>query len=128
MGFINRANNLHAYTSKGSVNSDVVISCFDDFAENITKQTVVIIDNAPTHTSKKFKAKINEWAEKGLFIRNLPAYSPELNIIEILWKFIKYEWISLDAYQSFGKLVKEIEMILKNVGGKYTIKFLKRFK
>ncbi len=128
LGFINKANDLHAYTCEGSVNSDVVISCFDSFVENITKNTFVIIDNAPTHTSKKFKNKIKEWASKGLFIRNLPTYSPELNIIEILWKFIKYKWISLDAYQSYKNLVEEVEMILKNVGGKYKINYEPKFK
>jgi transposase len=128
LGFLNTANDLHSYTCKGSVNSDVVIACFDDFAKNIKKQTVVIIDNAPTHTSKKFISKIEEWASKGLYIRNLPAYSPELNIIEILWRFIKYQWISLDAYQSLSNLEKELEIILNNVGKKYVINFSKRFK
>ena len=55
LGFLNRNNDLHSYICENSVNSDVVIACFDDFAKKITKQTVVIIDNAPTHTSKKFK-------------------------------------------------------------------------
>ncbi len=128
LGFINRANDLHSYTCSGSVNTDVVIGCFDDFAKTLKKQTVVIIDNAPTHTSKKFKSKIEEWATKGLYIKNLPTYSPELNIIEILWRFIKYKWISLDAYQSYSKLVNELELILKNVGEKFVINFCKRFK
>ena len=90
LGSLNRNNDLHSYICENSVNSDVVIACFDDFAKKITKQTVVIIDNAPTHTSKKFKAKIKEWNSNNLFICNLPTYSPELNIIEILWRFIKY--------------------------------------
>jgi len=123
LGFLNRSNKLYSYTCEGSVNSDVVIGCFDDFVQNITKQTIVIIDNAPTHTSEKFKAKIKEWNAKGLFIRNLPAYSPELNLIEILWKFIKYKWISLDAYESYSKMAEEVEQILKNMGEKYVIKF-----
>ncbi|WP_445305668.1 transposase [Microcoleus sp. herbarium2] len=25
----------------------------------------------------------------------LPSYSSELNLIEILWRFIKYEWIEI---------------------------------
>lgn len=123
LGFLNRANDLHPYVVEGSVNSDVVLSCFDDFAENLTHPTVVIIDNAPSHTSKKFKAKIKGWAKKGLYVCNLPTYSPELNIIEILWRFIKYEWINLDAYQSYEKLKTEVERILKNVGGQYRINF-----
>lgn len=128
LGFINRANDLHSYTCQGSVDTDTVIACFDDFAGRLKNKTVVIIDNAPTHTSKRFKAKAEEWAAKGLYTRNLPTYSPELNIIEILWRFIKYEWLSIDAYQSYNKLVDEVEMILKNVGGKFVINFCKRFK
>ena len=128
LGFINRANNLYSYTCEGSVNSDVVIACFDDFAKSLKKHTVVIIDNAPTHTSKKFQEKIKEWNSKGLFISNLPPYSPELNLIEILWRFIKYKWINLAAYQSYSKLVIELEMILNNVGEKFRIDFCKLFK
>jgi len=45
------------------------------------------------------------WEEKGFDIFYLPKYSPELNGIEILWRFIKYEWIELDAYKSWTHLV-----------------------
>ena len=123
LGFINRANDFHSYLIEGSVNSDVVIACFDDFAQNLTKQTVVIIDNAPTHTSKIFKDKIKEWESKNLYISYLPTYSPELNIIEILWRFIKYKWINLGAYESYEKLKIEVERILKNIGTQYRINF-----
>ena len=36
------------------------------------------------HTSKKFKAKIDEWEKFGLHLLYLPPYSPELNPIEML--------------------------------------------
>ncbi|MCT7986192.1 transposase, partial [Laspinema sp. A4] len=41
-----------------------------------------------------------------------PTYSPHLNLIEILWRFIKYEWLNLDAYSCWGSLVNSIETIL----------------
>lgn len=49
------------------------------------------------HTSKTFQENIPLWKKKEVDIFYLPKYSPELNIIEILWRFIKYEWIELDA-------------------------------
>jgi transposase len=49
------------------------------------------MDQATIHTSDKIMEKIEEWKEKNLEIFWLPAYSPKLNLIEILWKFIKYE-------------------------------------
>ena len=97
-GFLNRENELQAYTFEGSVNSDVVIACIDDFSFALTQRTVLVIDNAKVHTSEAFFAKIDAWKTKGLEIFYLPTYSPELNLIEILWRFIKYEWIEFSAY------------------------------
>ena len=58
LGFLNRANDLYSYVFECSINSDVVIACIDSFVKQIKKDTILIIDNAPTHTSKKFKDKI----------------------------------------------------------------------
>ena len=67
--------------------------------------------------------KIPSWEKKGLFLYFLPAYAPELNLIEILWRFIKYFWIPFSAYLSFEALVEAVEDILINVGAKYKIAF-----
>jgi transposase len=66
---------------------------------------------------------IEKWEEQGVFIKFLPAYSPELNIIEILWRFIKYFWLPFSAYSSFENLVKEVEKILRNIGDQFQICF-----
>ena len=109
---------------QGRVNSDVVISCFDNFSKSINKETVVLIDNAPMHTSNKFTENFEIWYERGLIVQNIARYSPELNIIEILWRKIKYEWMPFSAYESFDNLKKSLSNILQNVGGPdYTINF-----
>jgi hypothetical protein len=53
----------------------------------------------------------------------LPAYAPELNLIEILWRFIKYYWLPFSAYTSFQCLCKAVEDILTRFGTDYTITF-----
>jgi DDE superfamily endonuclease len=53
----------------------------------------------------------------------LPAYAPELNLIEILWRFMKYYWLPFSAYASFQCLYEAIEQILTRVGTEYTIAF-----
>ena len=73
--------------------SDKVIEVFDDFIETLDKPTVVVLDNASFHKSKKFKSHIPRWSNKGLTLCYLPPYSPQLNIIETLWRFMKYTWI-----------------------------------
>lgn len=123
LGFYNTDNEFEEFTVEGRVNSDIVIGCFDEFSETIDKETVVIIDNAPTHTSNKFKAKLDEWAEKGLHVKYLPTYSPELNLVEILWRFIKYSWLPFTAYESFKSLRKALENVLNGIGSKYCVNF-----
>jgi hypothetical protein len=40
------------------------------------------------------------------------------HLIEMLSRKVKYEWLPLDAYQSYGNLKKWVLQILGNVGGK----------
>src|SRR5882762_4240769 len=114
---------LQAYSRVGSVDSDVVVRCINDFCKDIDKKTVVVMDNSPIHTSETFQKNIPVWKDRGLDIFYLPKYSPELNCIEILWRFIKYEWIEFDAYKSWTHLVNYVENVLQNFGEKYKIIF-----
>lgn len=123
LGFLDIQCNLTPFVIEGIVDSEIVMSCFDAFCETIEKPTWIVIDNARIHTSAKFKAKRLEWEEKCLYLFYLPAYSPELNLIEILWRFIKYQWMPFSAYLSFGNLLNSLLEILKNVGTKHSITF-----
>ena len=78
---------------------------------------------ASIHTSKLFKAKIEEWEELGLQLLYLPPYSPELNKIEILWKQMKYHYHKLEAYTSFDNLLKHVKNLLEGYGINYDINF-----
>lgn len=82
-----------------------------------------MLDNAPIHHSGIFKAKMKKWEEGGLFLYFIPKYSPELNLIEILWKHIKYYWISASAYKGFEFLKKELNNVLADIGKRFTISF-----
>lgn len=123
LGFLTRQNELEVYTFACSINSDVVIACIDKFCEKITKKTVLIMDNSSIHQNSFLWDKEEEWLQKGLSIFFLPTYSPQLNLIEILWRFIKYQWLEIQAYESYSALVESVEDILINFGTKYTINF-----
>ncbi|MBF0343345.1 MAG: IS630 family transposase [Nitrospirae bacterium] len=123
LGIMNVNNDLTAYTVEDVVNSDLVIACINDFCKDLKKETVIVIDNASPHTSKSFKKNIPKWKEKGLEIFYLPPYSPKLNLIEILWKFMKYEWINFSAYKSWKHLVDYIDDVLNNFGQEYIINY-----
>ncbi|WP_295622928.1 transposase, partial [uncultured Lamprocystis sp.] len=59
----------------------------------------------------------------GLTLYLIPPYSPELNLIEILWRKIKYEWITSYAYTSMTALTTELSRILNGYGSEYRIEF-----
>ncbi len=104
LGFVNRDCEFNSFVFEGTITSAVVIACFDWFSNQIKYKTTVIIDNASIHTSDEFNSNIEDWEEKGLKIYRLPTYSPELNIIEIIWRKIKYDWLPFEAYKSFADL------------------------
>jgi transposase len=115
---------FQSYVFEDSINSRVVQACFDEFAKQLCKKTVIILDNASIHKSDEFKQNIELWEKQGLFIYFLPPYSPELNRIENLWRFIKYYWLSPSAYKGISSLREHLYEVLKNIGSKYQINFV----
>lgn len=89
----------------------------------INGKAYISMDNSIFHTSNVFEAKIPEWQSKNLEIFNLPKYSPQLNLIEILWRFMKYEWIEWWAYKGWYYLVEYVEKVIRGYGTKYEIIF-----
>jgi len=123
VGLMNRKNDLFFEVLETTLNSDRFISFMDRFVVQAIRKTVIILDNCPIHKSKKFMAKIEEWKEQDVCIYFLPAYSPELNLIEILWRRIKYQWLPFDAYLCFQNLKERLSFVLKNFGKLYDIIF-----
>ena len=123
LGFLQRDTTLVPYLIDGSVDTAAVVACMDQCSAQLTKKAYVLIDNAPIHRSKAFIRHIPKWIKRGLIIKYLPVYSPELNLIEILWRFIKYYWLPFSAYGSFQQLCAAVEEILQQFGTKYTIDF-----
>jgi transposase len=99
----------------GSVNSEVFI----EFVKKILKdaegrKVYLIVDGASTHTSKMTR----KWVESlggqlRLFI--LPAYSPELNPDELVWKNVKHDQIGKSAPRSADDLHNKAVRALENL-------------
>jgi len=97
LGILNRNNDLKSYVSEQSINSDVVIACIDAFFPQVDKPTVIVVDQSSIHMSDAILDKLSEWQSRNITIFVLPSYSPQLNLIEILWRFMKYEWIEISC-------------------------------
>jgi transposase len=115
---------LISWTFEESINSHVILSVFNDFSKKITKKTYIVLDNASIHSAKIIKNTIIEWEEMGLFLYFIPPYSPKLNMIEIIWNFIKYKWMPISAYKSFSNLKDSLYEILKKYGDEYLVTFV----
>ncbi|NER40195.1 MAG: IS630 family transposase [Oscillatoria sp. SIO1A7] len=124
LGIMGRNNYLQAYISNQSINSDVVVACIDAFFPNKSEvPTIIVMERASIHNSNAIYEKLEEWGERNITLFELPTYSPHLNLIEILWRKIKYEWLPIDAYCTWEIFVDAIETILREFGETYVINF-----
>ena len=102
----------------------MVIACINTFLTTVKKPTVIVVDRAFIHTSDMILSQLDEWRERNIEIFVLPSYSPQLNLIEILWRFMKYQWIEIDSYKNWQNLVDSVETMLREFGEKYVINFV----
>ena len=116
LGFYNKNNELDSYIFECAIDSNIIIYCIDKFSLSLKKDTVLVMDQASINTAKKIKNQEEKWKKQGLSIFFLPTYSPQLNLIEILWRFIKYQWLKPSDYESWETLVKAVENILQEIG------------
>lgn len=123
LGFLSLDCKFHPFVFRGAIDSSVVIECFDAFSRLLDKETWVVIDNSPTHISEEFDDQLDRWAKRGLHVYFLPSYCPELNLIEHLWRKIKYEWLPLSAFESNKTFAQALDNVLGQVGSKYQITF-----
>jgi hypothetical protein len=126
-GLLSRKCEGQFWSSEKTIKTEFVIACLEEWiADKSAKPRVLVLDNAKIHCSKLMKSKLAEWEEKGFYIFNLRPYSPHLNIIEILWRKMKYEWLKPEDYTSFEKLTEAIKQMLSNLGKEYKINFKDR--
>ena len=123
LGFLSRKSRLYSFQAPERITAQFVADSIDALVPNLSEPTVLVLDNASVHRSKRVQDKRKEWKQKGLRLLFLPPYCPHLNLIEILWRHIKYRWLDCDAYRDFGTLRQSITDILAQVGTKYQLSF-----
>jgi len=123
LGLFNTRNELVSEVYLGTTRSERVIRFLDQFSQTLEITTVVVLDQASIHTSDALIGKLEEWRKNKLELFWLPTDSPQFNLIEILWRFMKYEWIEVAAYQNWKSLVAYVKKVLDKVGTEYVINF-----
>lgn len=108
---------LLTVTNTDSVNANTVATLLRQLAASFTDLPItVVLDNARYQHCQFIK---NLAADLGIELLFLPSYSPNLNLIERLWKFVKKECLYSIYYSSFSDFKQAIQDCLAEVSGKY---------
>src|SRR5262249_28986952 len=70
---------------------------------------VVVRDNAGSHTSRAIKAARRGLARLGIYLYYLPASSPELHLIEPVFKQVKHHDLPTRSHTSKAELRQSVE-------------------
>lgn len=123
LGALSRSNQFIFKTTQQTIDAAFVLSFLDEISLQITKPTVIVMDNARMHTAHMIKERLIYWQQRGLFIFYLPPYSPQLNLIERLWRELKQRWIRPQDYQNTDSLFYAAFLALSAVGKDLIINF-----
>ena len=108
-----KGNELITITNNAYINSDTIVSLLIAIKDAHPEEPItLVLDNARYQRCNKVIDQANELNINLLF---LPAYSPNLNLIERLWKFVKKQSLYNRYYESFSLFTTAIDDCLKKV-------------
>jgi transposase len=123
-GALNYTDNTLFYKIESS---SVTRSTVVDFLEQVARQgdgrlSILVLDNARIHHGIDSETKERWLREYNMCLLYLPTYSPELNLIEIVWKQAKYHWRRFISW-SQDTLEDELNNLLAAYGDFFAINF-----
>lgn len=92
-----------------NVDTDCMNLYLKELSEEIKENFILIMDGAGWHKSK------NLIIPKNIQIVLLPPYCPELNPVEMLWKYIKNNTIKNKVFETLKNLEDEICDFIKEL-------------
>lgn len=97
-------------TNDGYINSQSVCELLHQIAKaNLPTPVTLVLDNARYQRCRLVQDLASELGIELLF---LPPYSPNLNLIERLWKFVKKETLNSRRHETFADFQKTIDECL----------------
>ena len=111
--YSNRDTSLITITNEDYVNSDTIVELLIKI-NNVhpDSKVTLVMDNARYQRCNKVMDKAKDL---GIHLLFLPPYSPNLNLIERLWKFTKKKCLYNKYYESFHHFKEAINDCLDNV-------------
>ena len=78
------------------------------------RRCVVVLDNYSPHHGKEIKEYSGALEAAGIELFYLPPYSPELNLIEPMWRHIKHEDMPVRSHSTAEELKAAVDTVLGN--------------
>lgn len=101
------------------LNSDSVCEGLEKLRNRFPKEYIcVILDNAAYQRCKKVMNKAEELKINLVF---LPPYSPNLNLIERLWKFLRKKLLANQYYHSFNDFFLAIQQFINILPSRFSV-------
>jgi len=111
---------LFTVTNEAYINASSIIALMTQILEHYTESAIVLVmDNA---RYQHCKIVIEFAKEHGIELLFLPPYSPNLNLIERLWKFVKKKCLYCKYYADFSSFKSSINDCVFNVDKKFRLK------
>lgn len=120
---LSRDNRTLIETRSENITAHFICEQLEWLSFKLKNLTVVVLDNAAVHRARIIKERVSIWQQRGLFLFYLPRYSPHLNIVETLWRKLKYEWLTAKDYATRDTLCYAVRLALKAVGTSLHINF-----
>lgn len=120
---LSRANECRFETTLGNIDGAFIVEQLEKLSFELKRITVAVLDNAPAHRAKRVQERREFWQQRGLFLFYLPVYSPHLNIAEVLWRKLKYQWLRPQDYLQTQELFYQVRQALAAVGSLLKIQF-----
>ena len=99
----------------GKLNSGSYASFLKEVMKKVRKHIILVQDGAPYHKGRAMREFFEKYSRR-MTVYRLPAYSPDYNPIEKLWKKIKEKEIHLHHFPTFADLKKKVNEALLNFG------------
>ena len=103
LNFISKA--METVCNDTYITSTQVVELLEKLAATCSKPIHIILDNVPYQKCVFVKDAANRL---GITLHYLPTYSPNLNLIERVWKFVKSKVLNAAYFETFDVFCKNV--------------------
>jgi transposase len=115
MGALTLDGSLFTWIQDHSVKGPDIVRFLKHLLAHIVGKVLLVWDNLPAHHGQALKAFLTQPAAKRLTLQALPAYAPELNPQEGIWRYLKYVELKNVCCHHLAELRLEVRRAIEHL-------------